>query len=550
MRHEWEICPNLFENGSSKQSVAVNENIRTCLALCLSVAAASALAAPTEQGAPIVASRAAGPIVIDGNLTDAGWQGATKVTTWYETNPGDNVEPQVKNVGYLTYDEKFLYAGFEFADRSPQDPGALRRPRQRLQHDRLRRHHPRHAGTTARRAILFLANPRGIQYDAITDDATGEDSSPDFYWDSAARITPEGWVLEMRVPFSSLRYAKKDPQKWSIMLYRNHPRDFRYQYFSTKLPRGGNCFICRSNPLDGPHRPALRRAPRHRAVRDGEPGRRPERRRRIAARDRVGRGRRRPRPEVDARREHRDRRDAESRLLADRVGRRADRSERALRPLLPGEAAVLPGGDRALLDADPGGVHAHDHVAALGPSRDREVGSHRIHGARRRRPGRRERHPPGTELLGPRRSGVPVDRRHRPAPARARCVVRELPRDDPGDPRQRRRRLQPPLRARLPLEPLRQGHDHGSDSVFEEPKRRTGRSSRTSGTAGSYPVTPARSGSSTSPRRSTFSRSTTTSPTTFEPTTGSCRRSGTARTTPRPAGRSGPPARSDGCALT
>ncbi|HYT32260.1 MAG TPA: DUF5916 domain-containing protein, partial [Thermoanaerobaculia bacterium] len=103
-----------------------------------------------------------------------------------------------------------------------------------------------------RTGLLLLANPRGIQYDAITDDTTGnEDSSPDFYWDAAAKITSEGWILEMRVPFSSLRYPTGDPQTWGILLYRNYPRDFRYQMFSARLPRGGNCFICRSNVLTG-----------------------------------------------------------------------------------------------------------------------------------------------------------------------------------------------------------------------------------------------------------------------------------------------------------
>ncbi len=103
-----------------------------------------------------------------------------------------------------------------------------------------------------RTGLLLLANPRGIQYDAITDDTTGnEDNSPDFYWDSVAKITKEGWVLEMRVPFSSLRYPSGDKQTWGILLYRNYPREFRYQMFSSKLPRGGNCFICRSNHLTG-----------------------------------------------------------------------------------------------------------------------------------------------------------------------------------------------------------------------------------------------------------------------------------------------------------
>ena len=100
--------------------------------------------------------------------------------------------------------------------------------------------------------ILLLTNARGIQYDSVSDDTTGnEDTSPDFYWDSAAKITKDGWVLEMRVPFSSLRYPKGNPQTWNILLYRNYPRDFRYQFFSAKLPRGSNCFICRSNVLRG-----------------------------------------------------------------------------------------------------------------------------------------------------------------------------------------------------------------------------------------------------------------------------------------------------------
>jgi hypothetical protein len=204
-----------------------------------------------EQGVPIAISRAAGPISVDGNLSDAGWKGATKVTTWYETNPGDNTEPKVGNVGYLTYDDKFLYAGFEFADPNPAGIRAPYGDRDNVSSSTDYGGIILDTHGESSRAILFLANPRGIQYDANTDDSSGEDSSPDYYWDSSAKITAAGWVLELRVPFTSLRYKRSDPQKWNIMLYRNHPRDFRYQYFSTKLPRGGNCFICRSNPLTG-----------------------------------------------------------------------------------------------------------------------------------------------------------------------------------------------------------------------------------------------------------------------------------------------------------
>ncbi len=220
----------------------------------LAVLARPALCRPSQaddlRGAEIRVSRAAGPIAVDGGLEDAGWSGATRVETFYETNPGDNLPPKVRTVARLAYDEEFLYAALECDD---PEPAKIRAPFS--QRDALGSEtddggiilDTRNDGRTA---ILFLANPRGIQYDAVTDDGN-EDSAPDFFWDSAGKITPSGWTLEIRIPFSSLRYERKDPQTWGILVYRNRPRDFRYQMFSARLPRGRNCFICSENVLTG-----------------------------------------------------------------------------------------------------------------------------------------------------------------------------------------------------------------------------------------------------------------------------------------------------------
>jgi hypothetical protein len=173
-----------------------------------------------------------------------------RVETFYETNPGDNLPPKVRTVGRLAYDDRFLYASLECEDPEPR---RIRAPFS--QRDVLG------GGTDyggiildtrndGRTGILFLANPRGIQYDAVTDDGN-EDSSPDFFWDAAGKVTATGWNLELRIPFSSLRYERKDTQTWGILLYRNRPRDFRYQMFSARLPRGRNCFICSENVLAG-----------------------------------------------------------------------------------------------------------------------------------------------------------------------------------------------------------------------------------------------------------------------------------------------------------
>jgi hypothetical protein len=213
------------------------------------------LAADPKPGPPLTIRRASGPITLDGDLSDPGWQGADAIMQWYETNVGDNVEPQVKNVAWLTYDDHYFYAGFQFED---PDPKAIRAP------------FGDHDGTPSttdyagviidgmndgKTAQMFLANLNGTEYDAISNDATGEDSSPDFFWDAVGKRTATGWNLEIRIPLSSLRYHDggdpSAPKTWGIMLYRNYPRDRRYQFFTNRLPRDVNCFICNSSKLTG-----------------------------------------------------------------------------------------------------------------------------------------------------------------------------------------------------------------------------------------------------------------------------------------------------------
>ena len=278
--------------------------ISSTIALALFCAApGSVFAQSALSGDHIAITRAAGKITIDGDLSDEGWQHATRIDKWYEVDPGDNTEPKVKNVGYLTYDEHFFYAGFEFDD---PNVSSMRAPFS--DRDNLGDGFSDYGGlildsrNSGRTATFFVVTPRNVQYDAVTDDSSGEDSSPDFFWDSATRITEHGWTVEIRIPFSSLRYRTGNPQTWGVLLYRNYPRDRRYQFFSAKLPRGGNCFICRSNILTGlenlPGGGHLVVAP----YASGYVERRAARRAGLAARRRVGGAARRRRRQVHAQR--------------------------------------------------------------------------------------------------------------------------------------------------------------------------------------------------------------------------------------------------------
>lgn len=224
------------------------------LTLCAALAVAQQPATPQAPAspAPQMLKKTTAPITLDGDLSDAGWQQATVIDRFYETSPGDNIEPKVRTVAYLTYDERYFYIGVRADDPQAKN---IRAPF--VDRDGV-------IGTDdniaifldtrndKRSAIELRVNPRGIQADGIFNDANfNEDFSPDFYYDTAAKIDDKGWSGEFRIPFSSLRYDKTDPQTWNILVWRNFPREFRYAFHSAPIPRGGNCLICNMHPLTG-----------------------------------------------------------------------------------------------------------------------------------------------------------------------------------------------------------------------------------------------------------------------------------------------------------
>ncbi|MGH7338351.1 MAG: DUF5916 domain-containing protein, partial [Myxococcota bacterium] len=195
---------------------------------------------------------AAGAIEVDGELGDAGWQGALTFDTFYETSPADNTPAKVRTVVHLTYDASYFYIGIEADD---PEPAKIRAPY--VERDQV-------LGTddniavfldtrNDRRAALELrVSPRGIQGDGVYNDSNGsEDFAPDFFYDTAAKITDRGWQAEYRIPFSSLRYTKDDPQSWGILVWRNYPRDYRYALHSAPIERGSNCLVCHAHEIRG-----------------------------------------------------------------------------------------------------------------------------------------------------------------------------------------------------------------------------------------------------------------------------------------------------------
>ena len=81
-----------------------------------------------------------------------------------------------------------------------------------------------------RRGILFTVNPAGVQADAAWAENNGNDYSYDQVWDSEGRVTPEGWLALIAIPFRSLR-SHRASSDWGVVFMRNLPRNSEEDYW-------------------------------------------------------------------------------------------------------------------------------------------------------------------------------------------------------------------------------------------------------------------------------------------------------------------------------
>jgi len=197
----------------------------------------------------ITISRAAGPIEIDADLNDPGWQGAAVAGNFAEHSPGDQTKPDVETRVFITYDDEYLYAGWMCYD----DPGQLRATRCRRDNIFSDDNVFLCLDTFGESSVAYeiAANPYGIQGDLLFSGGLGEDDTYDMIYHSAGRITPEGYIVEMAVPFASLRFPAGDHQAWRVDFWRNRPRGSRYQYSWAAYDRDESCWPCQWGTMRG-----------------------------------------------------------------------------------------------------------------------------------------------------------------------------------------------------------------------------------------------------------------------------------------------------------
>jgi hypothetical protein len=207
------------------------------------------LAQPLPEAEAFRAERADGPIVVDGRLEEPAWASASLAGGFLQRDPNQG-EPATEPTDLrLAFDDHALFVGARLHDRE-----ADRIVRQLNRRDAV----PEGDSFTLyldpqrdrRTGVVLQVSAAGVQRDAALYDDNFEDDSWDAVWESAVSVDASGWTVEMRVPFSQLRFPTAPGHAWGVNARRVVHRKNESSWL-VLVPKNESGLASRMAPLGG-----------------------------------------------------------------------------------------------------------------------------------------------------------------------------------------------------------------------------------------------------------------------------------------------------------
>ena len=219
-------------------------------ALLLAMWAASALADPPVPPLhEIHAARLTGTISVDGMLSEPAWQSAAPCSSFTQSDPVEGARPSQRTEVRVLYDKSALYVGARLYDSAPDSiVSELSRRDVGTRSDRFTVYLDPYLDR--RSGYYFGVNAAGTQFDGTLYNDSWSDNSWDGVWEGRAHRDGQGWTVEMRIPFSQLRFARADVQTWGINFLREMGRGFENDYMVCR-PRKASGFVSLFPTLTG-----------------------------------------------------------------------------------------------------------------------------------------------------------------------------------------------------------------------------------------------------------------------------------------------------------
>jgi len=167
-----------------------------------------------------VAKRITEPPSIDGYISEDVWKFADKDTSFFQYKPYNGKKPSQITDFRILYDDKALYIAAFLYDSAPDS--ILKELGKRDDGYNLNADQfvvdigPYNDGINS---FSFMVSSSGIQSD-IKNYYDVKDKTWNTVWKSKVRIRDDGWLVEMKIPYSAIMFTKKPFQVWSLNIFR------------------------------------------------------------------------------------------------------------------------------------------------------------------------------------------------------------------------------------------------------------------------------------------------------------------------------------------
>ena len=181
--------------------------------------------------------------VIDGNLNDTAWSNAPIATDYIQNFPNVGAPATKRTEVKVVYDDAAIYVGAYLYD----DPALIRKQITARDEEQQKdldyfsvffdTYHDLQNG------FQFLVTSSNVQTDARISPgytpgfAEYGDKTWDAVWDSKVSFKEDGWVVEMKIPYISLRFSKNSMQDWGIQFLRSVRRNNESSFWNFVDPQ-------------------------------------------------------------------------------------------------------------------------------------------------------------------------------------------------------------------------------------------------------------------------------------------------------------------------
>jgi len=194
------------------------------------------------------------PLTIDAVLDEAVYSQISPAADFTQLQPYNGKPSMQPTQAWFFYDENAIYVGAMLYDSAPDSIFNYLSERDNI-------------GTSDYFGVYidpynqgqlsygFFLTPAGVQVDikAIkTSDGDNETSSWDAVWESKTRITDKGWIVELRIPYSALRFSENAGSNWGMNMFRNIRR-YNSNNSWNNVDRNISGFIHQEGTLSGLH---------------------------------------------------------------------------------------------------------------------------------------------------------------------------------------------------------------------------------------------------------------------------------------------------------